>query len=1256
MLARILHFSVLFAITSVVLLFAADSGAITIDQVISPTNNRNQTVTGTMDLNTVVSVLCAGATVGMVSYPTAISWSVQISNLSEGSNTVTASADMGSPTSVSSVIVIDTAAPTLTVSTLENGTITNKPTLNVSGIATDGPGIGVASVLVNNNSANLSAVGNFSYALTLSAGVNKVTTLATDAAGNSTQDTRAVTLDQSAPQVSISSPADNIATSHSPTNLVGTVDENASVEFSVNGAAPQAAIMSGRNFTADAYLAQGINTIKITATDLATNSSDAKRTIIYDPFNPALQIQDPPQDIVTNQSSYLVKGSVSDTFSSVTVTLAIDGVVTSTPPVVSGEFQQQVVFSTNKCYQITAKATNAAGNETVVMRNIIYDNVAPVITSASSTTAAGLYGVGQSVNVTLAFSEPVFSTGLTILLNSGAIITSGALSGVSNYSGTFISANGQSTALLNVTTVSGTLTDSVGNGNTALSIPDGYNIENVVAITIDTTAPLVSAGSDQTCNALFTQRATASDATTLTYQWTQQSGPGTVIFGSPTALETTITASSDGVYVLRLTATDAVGNSSFGEMTLTWDTTAPSVNAGDNKTVRAQFTQTATVSDATTLTYQWTQQSGPGTVTFVSPTALETAITASSDGVYVLRLTAIDAADNSSFGEMTFTWDTTAPTVNAGGNKTVRAQFTQTATVSDATALTYQWTQQSGPGTVIFGSPTALETTITASSDGVYVLRLTATDAAGNSSFGDMTLTWDTTAPTVDAGGNKSANTQFTQMATANDATALTYQWTQQLGPGIITFGSPTALETTISASSDGTYKLSLVATDAAGNSASSEMTLAWDTVKPFISAGASSAHNAMYTQTASASDPLGMTFVWSYSGPGTIDFGSPTALSTAVTPDKEGVYALTITATDAAGNTASSEPELLTWDLTSPVMAISTLPNNTYTNEAVLPISGTVSDLLSGMQRFSINGVDVPLDANGVFNYSVTLAVGSNVITLVAIDQAGNTAYEVRTVILDPTAPSVTINSPVSEYKTNLPSVTITGKIDKECSIAIHVSGPGLDQSYSDVPVSGNIFTLENVGLAVGRNTIDVVVTSNANRQSTKSVTVTYDNEKPLLDVTTPAGDVRSTQDSIVISGTTSDSQTGVSVTITMDSVPYPAPVTNGTFSVKIPLTEKMVYIIAVTASDEAGNTSTVKRRVIFETPNGDINGDGHVDIADTLLALQVSVGMTPQLDNYLVKGDIGPLKNGLPAPDWKIDISDVVLILRIIVGSLRL
>ena len=193
-------------------------------------------------------------------------------------------------------------------------------------------------------------------------------------------------------------------------------------------------------------------------------------------------------------------------------------------------------------------------------------------------------------------------------------------------------------------------------------------------------APQVNAGVDQT----ITLPATANLAgtvtddglpnppATVTINWTKDSGPGTVTFGTPNAPTTTAMFSMEGTYVLRLTANDSLLIAS-ATATITVnaaDNQAPQVNAGPDQTITLPATANlaGTVTDdglpntPGVVTVAWSQVDGPGTVTFVSPTNATTTATFSSAGVYVLRLTASD-------GVLTGTSDVTI-TVNptGGGN------------------------------------------------------------------------------------------------------------------------------------------------------------------------------------------------------------------------------------------------------------------------------------------------------------------------------------------------------------------------------------------------------------------------------------------------------------------------------------------------------------------------------------------------------------------------------------------------------------
>ncbi|MFN0095956.1 MAG: PKD domain-containing protein [Dehalococcoidia bacterium] len=154
------------------------------------------------------------------------------------------------------------------------------------------------------------------------------------------------------------------------------------------------------------------------------------------------------------------------------------------------------------------------------------------------------------------------------------------------------------------------------------------------------------------------------------------------------------------------------------------------------------------------------------------------------------------------------------PTAAAGPDDTItlpaNANLDGTVTPGSATVA---WTKQSGPGTVTFGNASVVDTTASFSVDGVYVLRLTAT-ANALSTHDDVQITVNPVPPTAAAGPDDT----ITLPASANlDGTvtpgSATVVWTKQSGPGTVTFGNASAVDTTASFSVDGVYVLRLTAT-----------------------------------------------------------------------------------------------------------------------------------------------------------------------------------------------------------------------------------------------------------------------------------------------------------------------------------------------------------------------------------------------------------------------------------------------------------
>ncbi|MBU5612458.1 PKD domain-containing protein [Geomonas azotofigens] len=1232
--------------------------AVTIDPLSSPYLNASLTVTGTCAEGATVTLDVPGAVVGPVSYPSPAAWGAVVSGLTDGSHTITATSDKDDPASASAEIYVDANAPVLTVSTLPGGAVTNVSLLNIAGSATDAASA-PAVVTINGDAVQVQPDGAFSGAVTLVSGPNTIAVVATDQVGNSVTDSRVIRLDLSAPHLTITSPADNVVTSQGGVTVAGNVDEESVVTVTLGAGSPQGAEQDGTLFSAAVTLEHGLNTITVTATDLAGNSAVAKRSVLFDGSMPNLQVTQPPQDKSTNSRTPVIAGSASDPDSAVSVTIAAGGQNYS-PSVAGGSFSQQLSLGGDGSYPVTVTCADQAGNQATVVRTLLLDTSAPAITAVTTTAAAGRYGAGALIPLTLSFSEAVTSSGLTLTLSSGGNASCGALAGVTSCTAVYTVAAGEMSAGLDVASVSGALLDGAGNQATdppvsaqanlsaskiviidtdaptasitghpadptvlrsatftftsdeagssfacsldagafascdspvALDLsgsPDGRHTFAVRGVdltgnigaaaswswTIDTAPPAVSVAPGQTRSASYLQTATATDGSAVAVQWSMVQGSGNITFGAPNSLQTDVVATKDGGYVLRLTATDAAGNVAFADTSLVWDTTLPAVSAGAGRTAGSAFTQVGSVSDATATTLSWSRVSGPGTVSFGSPSAASTTVSMDQDGSYLLRLTATDAAGNGASSDVTVVWDTTLPAVSAGAGRTAGSAFTQVGSVSDATATTLSWSKVSGPGTVSFGSPSAASTTVSMDQDGSYLLRLTATDAAGNGASSDVTVVWDTTLPAVSAGAGRTAGSAFTQVGSVSDATATTLSWSRVSGPGAVSFGSPSAASTTVSMDQDGSYLLRLTATDAAGNGASSDVTVVWDTTLPAVSAGAGRTAGSAFTQVGSVSDATATTLSWSrVSGPGTVSFGSPSAATTTVSMDQDGSYLLRLTATDAAGNGASSDVTVV-WDSTPPSVSAGT----SRTANAPFVQTGSVSDATATTLSWSKVSGPGAVAINSPSAASTTVSMdkdGSYLLRLTATDASGNSASSEVTLIWDTTLPTVSAGTP----RTAGSAFTQVGSVSDATATTLswsRVSGPGT-VSFGSPSAASTAVSMDKDGSYLLRLT----ATDAAGNGASSDVTVVWDSTPPSVS----AGTSRTANAPFVQTGSVSDA---TATTLSWSKVSGPGTVSFGSPSAAgttVSMDRDGSYLLRLTATDASGNSASADVTLIWDT-----------------------------------------------------------------------
>ncbi len=443
--------------------------------------------------------------------------------------------------------------------------------------------------------------------------------------------------------------------------------------------------------------------------------------------------------------------------------------------------------------------------------------------------------------------------------------------------------------------------------------------------TIDTStlkAEVTNAPADPTNdnNPSFHVGSTGSDA--VVYYKYQLDGSA---WSDETKVATPITASTtltDGSHTLDLLGRDQAGNWQTTPTTYSWtiDTVPP---------VLTEVTPVATPTSNKTPSYVFNTTKA-GDITYGggctgSPTSTTTPgdVTATfgplADGVYHCTVTVKDSAGNDSntLAASEFRVDTTPPVINLGPDLIASTTVSEHATVTDidgSGVATYAWTNESpSVGTITFGTPDAEDTTIAASTDGVYTLQLVATDKAGNTSTSTMSFTWDTTPPVITAPADVTVEaTAHMTPLTLTPATA-----TDNLdGSPVITSDAPATFPV-------GTTTVTWTATDAAGNHASATQDVGIiDTTPPTINgtpsdtpAEATSAAGAPVSWTSPTATDL-------VDGTDPVTCESSTGLASGDT-FPFGPTTVTCNASDKAGNAATPTTFTVTvHDTTAPVIA----------------------------------------------------------------------------------------------------------------------------------------------------------------------------------------------------------------------------------------------------------------------------------------------------------------------------------------------
>ena len=231
---------------------------------------------------------------------------------------------------------------------------------------------------------------------------------ATDEAGNSvTKDATDTTLGSSlqlkvkekvAPVISITAPSSSAKLTNNKPVINWTVTDADSgvnpstIKLIIDSQTITTGItktQSGKNYTCSytptTALSDGTHTIKVSASDYDGNVATQKSvTFTVDTVPPELSVSAPVDNLVTNQSSLVVKGTTNDiTSSPVTLTIKLNGGTEQTVEVGSdGSFTKTLTLVTGE-NTIVITAMDGAGKTSTVTKKVVLDQTAPVIQSVT---------------------------------------------------------------------------------------------------------------------------------------------------------------------------------------------------------------------------------------------------------------------------------------------------------------------------------------------------------------------------------------------------------------------------------------------------------------------------------------------------------------------------------------------------------------------------------------------------------------------------------------------------------------------------------------------------------------------------------------------------------------------------------------------------------------------------------------------------------------------------------------------------------
>lgn len=371
------------------------------------------------------------------------------------------------------------------------------------------------------------------------------------------------------------------------------------------------------------------------------------------------------------------------------------------------------------------------------------------------------------------------------------------------------------------------------------------------------------------------------------------------------------------------------------------------------------------------------------------------------------------------------------------------------------------------------------------------------------------------------------------------------------------------------------------------------------------------------------------------------------------------GSNAVVVKATDLAGNVATDR-RTITYDPSRPAMTIDAPADGATVNGTTLSLSGTAaagSTVTLLIYNGSANGTrfsQINQPGSGTaWSTALPLPLDPGINTIVAevADLSGLTASSKVTITSDAKVPALAVSKPIHDIPVNTATQSVSGTVAPGATVtatitssagAITVAGKSVAAAVGaagpasvSVPVALNAdgtFTVPVVLTTEGTYTLAITATDQLGNAVTTYRSLVYDVTAPQISVTSTRplkvtaseGTLTARDKNGPVSGAVLTYNANGSVTIDLTNATYDADT------------------LDIQSVDGAGNS----------TRNGDIDGNGRVDIADGLKALRAAIGLDAATAEAKLRADVAPLTGGVSKPNGTIDIFDVVVIMEKIVG----